>query len=589
MAHTTSDEIAEALAQQGLTEAQRHILELRLIARGEELATFELEGKLKEKLPWHVDTIAGKKVPASFRKPLIHTGIVPSSIRELSNYAAGGERFVVLELEGSASDVKVFRDTLLERRKTPHGGLDLKLHGRTIIRDLIEVGGSAFGFVRKIAGAGDNGEGGRPVYSWKRYPIEWLEPVHFVTRNTPRARQLAKEVSELEGGLAIVDISDDDGLPIFRAPEDALDDDLLFMRYEFEHKRSKPSRMPGGTATDEERIRSRKDFTVDAVITYRDLVVEGGALEPGNWELAKPIDPHMWGIVPIAVAKADGAEDWELSGEGLVEGPVESMAPVADRSASFLAESAWTAGDPTIVRLDVRDIEREIALEADESPDFDLVGAGDKILDLKSLRDKDGSVSLLEVDSDGLEALQQQSKDINRDIDRALGSPGSDPDKMPSVLSGVALTILNAPMVAQVETLRGFAFRGIAELVRKLEVASKADGMTQGDVVLAGHQWPRVFPFTANDQKTTGEAIGVLKTNEVISQETGVAMAAAVVGTDDPEAEAKQIEKEKDKDMDRALEFTPPLNGEEEDDDDEGEEVDLDDEGGGDNPFDTTP
>lgn len=556
MSHTVSDEIAEALAQQGLTPRQRHLLTLRMVARGTEPDTVEVDGQLHSKLPWEVDVIAGRKVPARYRVPLVQTGAVPTRIRELCNFAAGGERFVVFELGGAQTDVDVFRDTLLATRKGPNGGLDLPLHGRTIIRDLVEVGGAAFGFARKLA------KNGAPVYSFKRYPVEWLEAVHFITRNTPRARQLAAEVALLTvEGEPIVDVGAD-GNPIFRAPADALDSDLLFVRYEYEHDRAAVAMRMGGTAKDDERVRSRRDFTVDAVISYDDLVLGTDLGHAGSWSLSGPVRPHGWGVVPVSVAIGDGAEEWSLSGEGLVEGAVESLAPINDRSASYLADAAWSAGDPTVIRMDVRDVEREVQLDADELESLDLVGTGDKVLDLTSLRDKPGSVSLLEVDADGVAALDKQSTDIAHLLDRALGVTTRDPESMTGVLSGVALEILNAPMVAQAETLRGFAIRGIADLIRKLETAMRADAALAGPVTLKGYRWPRVFPFTAVDQKATGEALGILLGNKTISHETAVALAAAVVGTEDPDAELARIDKAGREELAKAMADPPPLTGE---------------------------
>ena len=69
-------------------------------------------------------------MPARWRKPMIQTGNVPSRIRELTNYTAGGSRFVVLKFEGAEEDIDILRDTLLEKRKGQHGGLNLKGHAR---------------------------------------------------------------------------------------------------------------------------------------------------------------------------------------------------------------------------------------------------------------------------------------------------------------------------------------------------------------------------------------------------------------------------------------------------------------------------
>lgn len=475
-------------------------------------------GNQIERLPWEVDTINGRLVPAVYRKPLVQVGKLAQLVEQLDELITGEAQLPSWAVEGPDADEL---SGLLE-------GLELSTwHASRVLEDLALLGASCEGFRRR-----DEGAGGWPhVYL---DPV-WCTPIFAWSAQSAQAQGLAAEVRELTDapvfGLA------DPGAG-FAVPEGSRrDDDLVALEWlqpviDDADERERELRERG------ELIRwQRRIYTPWAIIRFADIVVRKDT-EAIEWKLADEPEPHGWGVVPLVWHRAKGGDAADKWGRPLVYSPdLETITEQLDYTASFWVAATKHCVSPTLIEKDVTD-RNALAqvLDWQHLPeDLTQLAVGPKsVASYSSDASKNGEVFFLETDGAALEkgaeavsVLIQQAHERSRIVRH-------DPQESAGVQSGVALERMQAPTVATVGKARHVLERGWLRLAEALTQAAGLDA----SVSLA---WPKVFELTAADVQQLAGAYVVLVQSELISRQTAIEQLAPQLGVEDPEAEAARV------------------------------------------------
>lgn len=532
MTTTRADlDFRELSALRGLDERQRRMLGLRAAYEGTRYATVTVNGEQIPSLPWDQDrTEYGTRIPASRRRPLVQLGVPEDIVDRIVDLAVGEGRFPALEVEGD--DEGRLREVALGA-----DDLELAYHAPDQVADLALVGSALLGFSRQRT---------EEDAWWEsvRIRTEWAEPVFVGARRTDRARDLAAELAEVEGSG--VETDPDDRLPIFALPRWARSDDVLFVRHQWPvaEEVADESRISRGR---ERIVWYRRDYTSTAIVDYEPVVVSAGDQRAPTF-VARPVEPHGWGVVPLIWVKARGADAAETEGRSVLTKAVLDLTAAADRSESFATQASWVSGSPVLVEQDVTDDARDAAiLEATAAGVADVVAVGPKaVVRYSSVGDRQGSVSLLEPNASGIEALQRNVESL---VDHAYETGRvvrHDPEKLGGALSGLAVERLNEPSVAKAQGYRAIMARAWRVLLGKLAFAMEAeDEPVDAESFAVSLRWPRIFRLTAADVTAYSTAYAGAVIAGLLSRETAIKQLAAILEVEDAEAEAERLLEER--------------------------------------------
>jgi hypothetical protein len=518
-------------ALRGLDARQRAMLDLRAIYEGTQYERVTIKGQDQPALPWDLDvTATGTRIPASHRKPMIQIGVPDDIVDRVVDLAIGEGRFPALEVDGD--DEGRLRDVML-------GGDDLELafHAPDQLVDLTVVGSMAVGFSHPV-----DADTGFSRWEPVLLETEWCETVFAGGREQPRARELAAELSLVEGsGVETAE----DGKPIFAMPEGARSDDLVFLRYQWPVAEERAA-TETGVGKEDVIVWYRRDYTTTAIVEYSPVIVESGVEHTPSFT-PLPVEPHEWGVVPIQWAKSRGGRRGDTEGASMFSPALQSLTAAGDRSASFWTQAAHVSGSPTLVERDVTDDVRDALMLAmttgDSAKASELIGAGPKSVLRYSTSGTDPDVSFLEISGAGPAALADNTDKL---VDLAYETARvsrHDPDRMKGVLSGTALERLNEPTVALAQGYRNILGRAWRLLASKLAVAMEKEGEpgVSADAFDISLRWPRVFRLTATDVQQWAQGLALAIQAGTVRRETAIGIMASVLDIEDAEEEARAI------------------------------------------------
>lgn len=477
------DVFLDRSAKMGLTQRQRDLLDLRTYYEGTQYEIVTVRGEPRKSYPWDLDRDQeNRRIPAAHREPSVQLGTTEGIVDRIVELSIGLGRFPTIAAETAAWEV--VRDVMLDEAQ-----LGLIEEAVEQLVDLAVCGSTVFGFHKP------DDAGGR--FDSVLLEPEWCEPVFIGARFTSRARELAAEMDAI-GAVIVEPVDDEQGGVAFVVPDDARSDDVVFVRYEWpvaqevSDKRTQHAKM-------DRTVWYRRDYTTSAIVTYKPVEVDRGALrEAPDAFVPDPFAPHDWGVVPLVWVRGRGARGADTEGRSVYTRSVQSTTRSADYSASYRTQSGQMAGSPVWVEQDVEDEVASAMLTADYQPATDddpaVVGVGPSAVRRLTTNGESPFVGYVEMDGGGDEALTGIVRMLTRAAKESARVPQLDPEVLKGVLSGIALERLNEPSVALANSFRGRLERGWRLLSRKLAVVlgvSKNGGLT--------YTWPRVFALTAED------------------------------------------------------------------------------------------
>lgn len=535
----------------------RAMLDLRAIYAGTRYETVTVRGEEVDALPWDVDTgINGKRIPASHRKPMVQIGVPDDVVDRIVDLAIGEGRFPAVELEGDA------QGRLLEVM-LGDDDLELAFHAPDQLVDLCVVGSMLLGFSHPVDPDGFS--------RWESVLIEteWAERVTAGGRELERSRELAAELAEVEGS----GVEDAEGGPLFAMPRGIRSDDLVFLRYQWPVAEERAATV-AGLAKRDIVVWRRRDYTSTAIIEYEPVEAQAGmALLPKF--IAKPVEPHNWGIVPLVWEKSRGGRKGDTEGPSVLSPALQSLTAAADRSASFWTQASQVSGSPTLLELDVVDDLRDALVAADD-PNIaaEVIGVGPKsVLQYRS-EGQAPDVRFLEIDGAGPEALKTNTDSLIKLSYETARVTRHDPETVKGVVSGTALERLNEPSVAQASTYRAILGRAWRLLSNKLAVAMQAENEpgVSAEAFSISLRFPRIFRLTAVDVQAWTQALSFAVQGGVMSRQTAIGMLASVLEVEDADEEAARILEERGELFSEPAPATAPPAEDEGEEDEEGAE-----------------
>jgi hypothetical protein len=489
------------------------------------------EGTQYETLKWEweqdIDPVTGNQRPARTRKPMVQLGVPDDVVDRIVDLAIGEGRFPAIEIEGD--DQGRLRDVALG-----DDDLELAYHASDQLTDLCVVGSALFGFVRP------QDPDGSTHWESVRIRTEWAEPVFAGGRETPRARELAEELEDIQGA----GVEQVDGMATFALPKGVKSDDVVFVRHQWPVQEEV-------SATDRKHAKRnvlvihRRDYTSTAIIEYEPVRVESEIGEAPEFVVAD-VMIHDWGVVPLVWARARGADvgSGETEGRSVFSPAVRSLTKAADYTKSFGTAAAQTSGAPTLVEIDVSDDVADAAMVADETrsgSQIKWVGAK-SVFPYRSAGEHP-SVFLLEPDARGIAALD---KDVESLVDHAYETARvvrHDPEKLGGALSGLAVERLNEPAVAQAQGYRAILGRSWRILLNKLAVAMDIQNEpgVNAEAFSVSLRFPRIFRLTSQDVQGWITALVAAVVGRVLTRETAIKQLAALLEVEDADAEAERL------------------------------------------------
>ena len=156
---------------------------------------------------------------------------------------------------------------------------------------------------------------------------------------------------------------------------------------------------------------------------------------------------------------------------------------------------------------------------------------------------KAGSAQLLEPSGGGLAALEKNTYGLVQLAYEAGRLTRPTAELLKGAMSGVALERLHATDIGLASGIQTRLAKGWKALAPKLAAAMEADGVAgvKSDGLTASLQWPRIFPYTAQDVKEWTEALSLGVVTGFVSLEQAALKLATILETPDPELEAKKL------------------------------------------------
>lgn len=492
----------------GLTPRQQRLLELEAVYHSTQYAGLP---------PWEQETIRDeggvRQLCGHEREPRLKAGIVEEKVETLLDMLVGEGRFPDLDIEDEDLKTKVEDVSLAKRLRGP-------------VRDIIVKGSGALavGLVE-----------GEQIEA-QHLRSEWCEPIFVAKAGSPRAFEIADELTDLEVALP-GPRSDREALWV---PDGARSDDLVWLRYEYVYHDE-----AAATHGAKKKVRwwRRVDYGPTVTVLYEDVQVYETSQVVPQWRVAEVIQ-HGWGVVPVAWARSADAEEGEPDGPSLVTEALRSIAEAADRALTRKDESVATVSNPKGYTIDLEDLVANVNLERGLPAGWRA--SSTEVLHFQSTGEKEGKIGLLEPTGKGPESAKAHFDDLVSQADRVSRVLTHDPQRVAGVQSGTALERMMEPTIQRVGTLR----TPVEELLKTwISIAARGLGKEPPEVWI---QWPPIIRPTVTDIQTLATALSAALSNQLISHDTAVRLFATMAGIDDPDAEVEAVLKES-KDAEKAM------------------------------------
>lgn len=152
-----------------------------------------------------------------------------------------------------------------------------------------------------------------------------------------------------------------------------------------------------------------------------------------------------------------------------------------------------------------------------------------------------GDAKLLEIGGSAISAVIEYAKFLREIAIESIHGNRSSADRVSAAQSGRALEMLHQPLIFVADQLRiAYGEDGILSLMRMVAMASRSHPLTvSGKRVPAMDpagltlRWPPWFTATAHDQQATAAVLTTLRSGGLMSRETGVRLADAILDTPD--------------------------------------------------------
>lgn len=261
--------------------------------------------------------------------------------------------------------------------------------------------------------------------------------------------------------------------------------------------------------------------------------------EENKWK----IDPvrsstHDLGFVPVCwIKNPDDGEDF-LDGQCFFE-PIVDIGIEIDYQLSQHGRLLKYNSDPTLVIRDPSAIDDKQIMKGINAL---MLGA-------------DSDAKLLQIDNAATAAVLEYVNRLRQLGLEVVRADRSNPDKLLSGHSGIALKMINRPLLSFVDEMRiAYGDLGLLEIYKIILkiVASKKVALNYDvkfnvndcceDLLL---DWPQFYPLTEQDKKSTAETLDKLTNSGIISHKTALENIAEEYGVTNIDEEIKEVTQEK--------------------------------------------
>lgn len=246
---------------------------------------------------------------------------------------------------------------------------------------------------------------------------------------------------------------------------------------------------------------------------------------------------HNLGFVPVCwIKNPDDSEDY-LDGQCFFE-PIIDIGIEIDYQMSQHGRLLKYNSDPTLVIKDPSAIDDKQIMK----------GVGALMLGA------DSDAKLLQIDNAATAAVLEYVKSMRQFALEVVRADRSNPDKLLSGHSGIALKMINRPLVSFVDEMRiaygDMGLLQIYKMILKIATSGNLDLQyeikfnhedSQTDLLL---DWPQFYPLTEQDKKSTAETLDKLTNSGIISHKTALENIADDYGVTDIEEEIKEVQQE---------------------------------------------
>lgn len=523
----TSADFMRLSPLRGLSPRQRRLLDRRAHVE---------HTQYEDLLPWApaVKTVNGRAVliPAVKRKPGIRLGLAAQQVRSLVDRLVGEGADPAIHLDDPSTPDDEGAEGVTSPRveivKQALGddGLDLVASLSIPAQDLAVCGSFNLGL---------HWPDGAAWPELVHLDPEWAEPIYASQVRTARARAIAEDLADRAG---LIMPGDEDG-PHLPVPDGARSQDLAFVRYEWPTDEAAAD--GGQTQTTDRRIWRRRDYLPDAIVEYEPVEVASSTqARPAFVPL--PVEPHMWGVVPLVWLAAPGARAGEVDGPSFLSEPLLSIAAAVDYTRSREGDAVALNCAPL---LTLRDVERRGAhAETITGPGPSEVptDAG-AVLELEStgIGGVTGEASLLEMSGEAPKAARDHADSLLDAAASLTGIVRHDPADAGVVQSGLSRRIMLEPTIKTVGAYRAVMGRGLRRFVQVLVKVLRARGVLDGDVD-GSIEWPEQVSLTAADLLAAAQALTTASGGPVLSQQSAVRLFAQWAEIEDPAGELARVE-----------------------------------------------
>lgn len=341
---------------------------------------------------------------------------------------------------------------------------------------------------------------------------------------------------------------------------------------DIQYQYPKEEQVPGSVAKKEVWYWYRRTVTTERDICYQDVKVVAGQ-QPRWVEDPEKTVEHKLGFCPVVWVRTFGDCTDPVDGKPLIDPALYPMLDAINYTVSQRQRAVEYGLDPQPYRKGVPLGERE---ELRKNPG--------QVWDLPD----QAEVGFLEAQGTGTERANVHLDDLKAAFREAVGVVKMNPEITARNISGVALSLLYAPLISLASDLRidlgddayvvllGMALRVVTTLVQDQGLDVWVPGVKKATAMLKAAQlggvwlnppitleWPAFFDETETDKQARVAYTNMAVQGNLVSAVTGTRRLAAVFNVEDPAAEQDTIDDEAKASMQRegASLMLPGANG----------------------------
>jgi hypothetical protein len=255
-------------------------------------------------------------------------------------------------------------------------------------------------------------------------------------------------------------------------------------------------------------------------------VLDADAMAALEWvEDEEATVEHELGFVPVEWIKLLEVTN-DIDGPPLLDEPEFELEDEVNYTLSQMGRAIRYNGEPKVVFTDVDNMNKE-ALKTGSQHTWSITSSPSK--------NATAGVELLELNGAGQQVGFEYVDRIRRSLHEVARVVIHDPQSWSGTLSGTALKLMLAPMVALIQDVRPQFEKGIGRLLSKM---LRALDVGEFDVTAT---WPDVVEWTPDDVVQMLTAVQLAFDQGFITRKTAVSMLAAYFNIDDVDAYLEEL------------------------------------------------